>query len=570
MHISNEKLKSMLLDSGFVDETSINSAIDQAQRSNEPVTEVLTERGDVPEQYMVELLTPYFGVNTVDLNNVSISQEVLHLIPESYAHAKNVILFEIDTTQKIAKVAMLDPIDFDTIEYLRQLLDAWVEPYLTTPSGLRRAMILYKRKISEDFKQSIQENIKKSITTSAEGNLSKLADQVSIVSIIDNIIGQAAAMGASDIHFEPLANEILIRYRVDGILQEVISLPKQIAPILVARVKILGSLQIDEHSKPQDGRFRQELLDQPVDIRVSIIPVYYGEKVEMRILRGSTQRFSLEDLGLSGAAMTIIQEEIKKPHGMILVTGPTGHGKTTTLYAFIHILNTPKVNIVTIEDPIEYEVSRINQTQVNPKAGLTFANGLRSLLRQNPDIILVGEIRDEETVDIATHSALTGHLVLSSLHTNDAASTVPRLIDMKAAPFLLSSTLNLIVAQRLVRRICRACVASYKITSEEERLVTAQLSINESSERRIQIPQTLYKGQGCDKCNKEGFQGQIGIFELLKVSEEIRRLIAKKAPAAEIKKTAISQGMITLFEDGIAKVAQGVTTMDEVIRVVRE
>ena len=465
---------------------------------------------------------------------------------------------------------MLDPNDYETIEFLRAKLDLWLEPYLTTESSLRYGLRQYKKKISGDFTKVISENVEKSLLIADEADLSKTAEAVPIITILDNIIEHAVVLSASDIHFEPLEKETLVRFRIDGVLQEILSLPKAISPILVARVKVLGNLQIDEHRIPQDGRFRFELDDgSTIDVRTNIMPVFKGEKVEMRLLKSSARPLTLSDLGFSKESLAIMEQEIKKPHGMILVTGPTGHGKTTTLYAVLNILNTPKVNITTIEDPIEYELPRVNQTQVNVKAGVTFGNGLRALLRQNPDIIMIGEIRDAETVEIAVHSALTGHLVLSSLHTNDAPSAVPRFIDMGAQPFLLASTINLVVAQRLVRKICSSCIESYKITPEIERLVSAQIEL--SYDKHIQeVPKNLFRGKGCRICGNSGFQGQIGIFELFKVTDAIRDLILKSASAPEIRKTAVKEGMTTMFEDGLKKVEKGITTIEEILRVVRE
>ncbi|MDP1892301.1 MAG: GspE/PulE family protein, partial [Gemmatimonadaceae bacterium] len=408
------------------------------------------------------------------------------------------------------------------------------------------------------------------LSAGGETDLAKLAEAVPTVTILDNIIEHAIALNASDIHFEPMQKEVLIRYRVDGVLHEILGLHKSIEPILVARVKILANLQIDEHRVPQDGRFRFEIEEGSiVDVRVNVMPVMHGEKVEMRLLKSSARPLTLEELGLSAKAVKIVREEIKKPHGMILVTGPTGHGKTTTLYAVLHILNTSEVNIVTIEDPIEYEIHRVNQTQVNAKAGVTFANGLRSLLRQNPDIIMIGEIRDNETVEIAVHSALTGHLVLSSLHTNDATAALPRLLDMGAPAFLLSSTVNMVIAQRLVRKICASCVESHQTTPEIKRLINAQLAL--IGDARVKnIPKTIFKGKGCKVCGQTGFQGQIGIFETLSVSDAIRELLLAQKPVGEIRKQAIKEGMTTMFEDGLEKVEKGITTIEEVIRVVRE
>lgn len=572
MHIKEEKLKQILLDSGIIDQKSFDAAKVESVRSGLSVPEILIGREEITEDYLVELLEPYFGAPIVNLKKISIPPEVLFLLPESYAKANNVVLYEFDKENKLAKLAMADPLDFNTIEFLRAKLDAWVEPYLSTPTSLRYGLKQYKKKIGAEFNQIIEENIKKSTNLAGESDLSKLAEAVPIVTIIDSILENAVAMGASDIHFEPLSKKLLVRYRIDGIMQEILSLPKPVAPILTARVKILAGMQIDEHRVPQDGRFRYEMEEGGrVDIRVNVMPVLNGEKVEMRILKSSTKPLSLAELGLSEAAVAEIEEDIKKPHGMILVTGPTGHGKTTTLYSILHILNTPKVNITTIEDPIEYEVARINQTQVNQKAGITFANGLRSLLRQNPDIIMIGEIRDNETVDIAIHAALTGHLVLSSLHTNDAPSAVPRLIDMGAENFLLASTLNLIIAQRLVRKICLSCVESYKLPTRVRDMIKEQLALSAVAKKRAAaVPESLFRGKGCKVCGGSGFSGQIGIYEIFKVSEATKKLITDSAPGGAIRKQAIADGMTTMFEDGLDKVEKGITTIEEVLRVVRE
>lgn len=571
MHIAEDKLKSLLEKTGLVDEKTFNDARDEAARLGQEITDVLVGRGVLTEEYLLEALEPYFGVPIIDLKQVVIPKETLELLPEAYAKTKRVILFEYDAAKKIAKVAMADPLDYDTIEFLRAKLNAWVEPRLTTPSNLKAGLKQYKKQIGEEFNKIIADNVDKFMSEAGETDLSKLAEAVPIVTVLDSIVEHASSLNASDIHFEPLQKEVLVRFRIDGIMHEMLSLNKNIEPILVARVKILANLQIDEHRTPQDGRFRFEIEggSNIVDIRVNVMPVMHGEKVEMRLLKSTARPLTLEELGLPSASIQLVYEEIKKPHGMILVTGPTGHGKTTTLYAILHILNTPQVNIVTIEDPIEYEMQRINQTQVNAKAGITFANGLRSLMRQNPDIILIGEIRDNETVEIAIHAALTGHLVLSSLHTNDAPSALPRLLDMNAPAFLLASTVNVVVAQRLVRKICRNCIESYPISPETARLITAQLALTGDTHIK-NVPKTLYRGRGCKLCGNSGYQGQIGIYEVLKITEKVRNLVLKQAPGGEIRKQAIADGMITMFEDGLQKVEQGTTSIEEVIRVVKE
>lgn len=570
MHITEEKLKLILEKSDIISETDFQAAKEEAARSNQLISNVLIGRGAITEDYFIELLSSQYKIPVIDLKKVAISKEVLELISEAFAKSKNLAVFEYDKDKNIAKVAMTDPFDYDTIEFLRFKLNCWVDVYLTSQASLKFALNQYKKKIGGEFNKVISENVQKFLSASGETDLSKLAEAVPIITILDGVIERAIALNASDIHFEPLQKEVLIRFRIDGIIHEILSLHKSIEPILVARVKILADLQIDEHRVPQDGRFRFEIEEGSiVDVRVNVMPVMHGEKVEMRLLKSSARPLTLDELGLSKDAVKVVMEEIKKPHGMVLVTGPTGHGKTTTLYAILHILNVPEVNIVTIEDPIEYEIRRVNQTQVNAKAGITFANGLRSLLRQNPDIIMIGEIRDNETVEIAIQSALTGHLVLSSLHTNDAPSALPRLLDMGAPAFLISSTVNLIIAQRLVRKNCTSCVESYEISAEVKRLINAQLAL--SGDKHVKsIPKSVFRGKGCKVCGMSGFSGQIGIYEILQVTDKIRSLILSQKTIGDIKKEAIKGGMKTMFEDGLEKVERGITTMEEVIRVVRE
>jgi len=576
MYIKEEKLKEILLDSGLVDEKVFTAARAEAFRSGQTISNVLIGREVLTEDYLLELLAPYFGVAVVDLRKNVIPPETLNLLPETFVKTKGAVIFEANLEKKTAKVAMLNPLDLDTVDFIRHKYGFQIETYLTSSVSLGYIFKQYHKKIGVDFNQVIEENIKESSSLAGETDLSRMAEAVPIITILDSILENAVIMNASDIHFEPLPKRLLVRYRVDGIMEEILTLPKDINPILVARVKILAGMQIDEHRVPQDGRFHFNLEEgSKIDIRVNVMPVLNGEKVEMRLLKSSAKPLSLSDLGVNEKSEELIQEEIKKPHGMILVTGPTGHGKTTTLYSILHILNTPKVNITTIEDPIEYEVGNINQTQVNTKAGVTFANGLRSLLRQNPDIIMIGEIRDNETADIAVHSALTGHLVLSSLHTNDAPSAVPRLIDMGVEPFLLSSTVNLVIAQRLVRKICLSCIESYKLNKQQETTIMRQFSLfsggaKTKKKKENLLPKEVFRGRGCKVCDGSGFSGQIGIFEILVVDDNIRDLINKSLSAGEIRKTALASGMVSMFEDGLSKVQRGVTTIEEILRVISE
>ena len=398
-----------------------------------------------------------------------------------------------------------------------------------------------------------------------EEELSRGAD-LSIISVVNALVERAGALGASDIHVDPGTDAVRVRMRVDGVLQEACSYPKDIHNEVVSRVKVLAGLRTDEHQATQDGRFRF-LPDEgkPVDMRVSIAPTYHGENIVLRLLSDNAEQFSLEMLGFSEGDRKKILDAIKKPHGMILSTGPTGSGKTTTLYTLIKMLNSPEVSIVTIEDPIEYSVADIEQIQVNARVGLTFANGLRSVLRQDPDIIMVGEIRDAETAGIAVNTALTGHLLLSTLHTNDAATTLPRLLDMGIDAYLVSTTINIAIGQRLVRRICSACKVSRPMTKAEvDALSGVKLA------RPMEEEETIYKGKGCDACNGSGYKGRISVNEVLVADAEVREAILRKASAGELRSIAVKNGMTTMLEDGFAKVRAGETTIEEVLRVIHD
>jgi type IV pilus assembly protein PilB len=388
---------------------------------------------------------------------------------------------------------------------------------------------------------------------------------ISIISVVDLLIKHAHKLRASDIHIDPSPDSVRIRLRIDGVLQDIFSLPKDIHSEIISRIKILTGLRTDEHQAAQDGRFRS-LGDKDgiIDIRVSIVPTYYGENAVLRLLTDQSENFTLENIGFSKENLKKILDALRKPYGMILATGPTGSGKTTTLYTMIKRLNTKEVSIITIEDPIEYAVEGIEQVQINPRTGLTFATGLRSFLRQDPNIIMVGEIRDVETAGLAVNTSLTGHLLLSTLHTNDAATTLPRLLDMKVEPYLVASTVNIAIGQRLVRKICMACKTTRKITKSE------QNSLAEILPSEIKYQETFYHGKGCDKCNGTGYSGRLGIHEVLVVDSDIRNAILAKSSASDIKKIAIKNGMPTMVEDGFLKAKAGLTTIDEALRVFYE
>lgn len=563
-----EDLQHIVTEASIVSPDDVRMAEEEAKRSGRSVADVLIGKGIISEQFLAEVLSGFFNVPVVDLERIEVDGDAIQTIPEPFAKNKNVVLFAYDKSGGRGKIALLDPEDFDTINYLRMKLGGiWLDVYLTTPSGMRAGFRHYKKKVSEEFGAIIEENLRASAGISDSLDVAKMIEQVPIINILDSIMEHAIMLTASDVHFEPFEDKFLIRYRIDGIMQEVLSLPPEIAAILVARVKVMASMQIDIHSVPQDGRFRFSREDQSIDVRVSVIPTFHGEKVEMRLLKGSVRPLSLVELGLAKRDVELLEENIKRPHGMILVTGPTGMGKTTTLYAIIEILNTPHVNITTIEDPVEYDIPRVNQTQVNTKSGFTFANGLRALVRQNPDIIMVGEIRDNETADIAVNAALTGHLLLSTLHTNDAPTAVSRLLDFHIEPFLISSTLNMAIAQRLVRRICLSCITSMPLSKEIDVIVKAQLSLIKSSQK---IPHVAFAGKGCKACSFTGYRGQIGVFEIFCVTDAVRELITKRAPSNVIRQQARKEGMRLMLEDGIEKVQQGLTTLEEVMRVTRE
>ncbi len=389
---------------------------------------------------------------------------------------------------------------------------------------------------------------------------------VSIIALIDVLIEEAYGMRASDIHIDPREKDLQIRMRVDGVLQDTHSFPKEIQSEVVTRIKVLAGLRTDEHQTPQDGRFRIIFDDKgPIDVRVSIAPVYYGENVVLRLLAEHSEKFSLEILGLSESDRQKIEAASRKPYGMILATGPTGSGKTTTLYTILKTLNTREVSVITIEDPIEYAIEGINQIQANSLTGLTFANGLRSILRQDPDIIMVGEIRDSETADLAVNTALTGHLMLSTLHTNDAATTLPRLLDLGLEPYLITTTVNIVIGQRLVRKICENCKKSHKLTDKEKKNLADLGGFAAAN-----IPETMYRGSGCDECLGSGYRGRVGIYEVMVIDNAIREAMLEKCSAANIKKMAVERGMSTMVEDGFRKAMSGITTPEEVLRVIHE
>lgn len=571
LSLPSQKLKTLLVGAGIVDDTTFDTLEQEAERQKQNIADLLVSRNLISKEYLFTLIAKDLGVPLVKLGEISLDEDILRLLPKDIARQRHAVVFG-RTEDGRYQVAMADPTDLETIDFLRVRLQGPIDPFLVSDDDLNHAFSLYEQKLTEDFKQIIEKSVKESLRSKAQGeaDLAKAAAEVPIVAIVDNMLAYAFSLRASDIHLEILEDSLLLRYRIDGIMREIIRIPKEVHAAIVARVKILSRLRIDEHTRPQDGRFRYRVGDEPIDLRVSVIPTYYGEKVVMRLLSAAQKPLSFRELGILEDMEHVLRDALSKGSGMILVCGPTGSGKTTTLYSFMNVLNRPEVNIITIEDPIEYDMRYVNQVQVNPAAGITFASGLRSILRQDPDIIMVGEIRDDDTANISVQAALTGHLVLSSLHTNDAPTAVPRLMDMGIPQFLITSVLHVSVAQRLTRRICLACIESYK-PDEKTLDRIAEYMENVLKIPRSSLPKNFYRGKGCNACGGTGYKGRLGIYEIMNVSEKLREVIGSSSFTLDLlRKTAREEGMITMFEDGLRKVELGLTTIEEVFRVVRD
>ncbi len=575
MQVEPQQLKAFLLDAGLVREEQFEKALKKAEKTQQKVGEVLVSEGLIKEEELIKLKAYILGIPFINLEKGKIDPETLKIIPEPIARAHNIVAFR--RKENNLEVAMLDPEDLETIDFIKKKANLRILPRLTNSQSIKNILKQYRQSLQVEFGEIIKRE-KKLFKPRKLKRLKEVALEAPIIKIVDVLIKHAVLGRASDIHIEPSKKEIVVRYRIDGILHDAMTLPKNLESGIVARVKVLSNLKLDEHRLPQDGRFKFESDKYKYSIRVSILPTFDGEKIAMRLLSESTQALTLEELGLRGESLERVQINLKKPVGMILVTGPTGCGKTTTLYSMLEILNTPEVNISTVEDPIEYQIPRVNQTQVKPKIGLTFASGLRSLVRQDPDIIMVGEIRDNETTGLAINAALTGHLVLSTLHTTSAAGAVPRLIDMKAEPFLISSTLNVILAQRLVRRLCEK-KEKHRLKPEQIKELRKYCNLKQilnilKEEKIIKPNQNLedidfYRPISSKNC-PDGYKKRIGIFEVLLVTETIKELIVKQAISDEIQEQAQKEGMRTMIEDGFIKAVQGITSIEEVLRVIIE
>jgi len=559
MKITKERLKELLVRPGYIGEADFELAAIESEKRKIPIERLLAENGLMPDKHLGTIIADGLNYHFIDLRTVKITDDLLTLIPEVVARSQQAIVFE-RTKDKI-KLATPHPDNYEFIKLLERRAGNEVETYYATSLGVAEALKYYKSDVGKEA-----ENLTRDLAAHPEL-------EENVVKLVDLFLEHAYDSRASDIHIEPLEKNVLVRFRVDGVLHEVVTYPKNLHNKIVFRIKIMSKLRTDEHAAAQDGRFDYQKGGVRFDVRVSIMPVTDGENVVMRLLSERSRRLTLEGLGLLGKDMEKVRRAASRSYGMILSAGPTGSGKTTTLYAILQILNRPEVNIMTIEDPVEYGVEHVQQTQVNAKKNLTFATGLRSLVRQDPDIIMVGEIRDEETAAIAINAAMTGHLLLSTLHANDAATTFPRLIDMGVEPFLIASAVNLVAAQRLVRKICEKCRASYYLSEEETRMLKADPLIAEVTEEiygEIDFSKIrFYKGAGCKVCGETGYSGRTGIFELMEIGNELRALITEKATADVIARTAKGLGMTSMLHDGMNKVIGGITTLDEVIRATK-
>ncbi|MBU3922998.1 GspE/PulE family protein [Patescibacteria group bacterium] len=584
MPVSEQQLKAFLLDKKLVSEVQVNKAEKIARSKKKDLESVLLSQKIVSEKKLIELKAYILGIPFIDLEKIEIHPDILKIIPEPIARKHNIVA--IKKTKQELEIAMLDPADLQTIDFIKKTTNLKIKPRLASPKGIDEVIKQYQKSLKAEFGDIIEKESKKDLKVRivkgekiVSKDLKKVAEELPIIRIVDTLIKHAVLQRASDIHVEPAEKEVIVRYRIDGILHDAMILPKQVNSGLVARIKVLSNLKLDEHRLPQDGRFKIEIEKQKISFRVSILPIFFGEKIVMRLLPETGRKFTLESLGFWGESLERINRAIKKPYGMILATGPTGCGKTTTLYTVLETLNKPGVNICTIEDPIEYQIPRINQTQVKPKIGFTFANGLRSLVRQDPDIILVGEIRDEETAGLAVNAALTGHLVLSTLHTNTAAGAMPRLIDMGIEPFLISSTVNIILAQRLARQLHPEAREKYHLTSTEIKELSKEINMNQLlivlKQEKIVAPDAKWETIDFYKPKRtkeypDGYKGRVGIREALEMTETIKEMIVKRATSDQIQVQARKEGMLTMLEDGFVKAIQGLTSLDEVLRVTSE
>lgn len=582
MFVEDAQLYKFILDSGLVSKEDLDVAKKESESKKKHLGDILVSGGKISADNLRRMQAYGLGIPFVDLKGKKLPFETLILVPEPIARAHNIVAFK--KTDVSLEVAMLDVNDLSAIDFIKKKVNLKILPRLTDSDSIKEVLVQYQKSLKAEFGDLIQKETESLKMISEEkgeaataADLKKIAEDLPVVRIVDTLVKHAILQNASDIHIEPMEEQVLVRYRIDGLLHDAMVLPKQAGPSVSARIKVLSNLKLDEKRLPQDGRFKVDMNSEKVSFRVSILPTYYGEKIVMRLLRESISGFTLEYLNFHGEGLESIHKVLKKTTGMILMTGPTGSGKTTTLYTMLDILNTPDVNISTIEDPIEYQMARINQTQVKPEIGFSFPQGIRTLVRQDPDIIMVGEIRDGETASLAINAALTGHLVLSTLHTNSAAGAMPRLLDMKVEPFLLVSTLDVVIGQRLVRKLSDL-KQEYKLSKDEfaqlEKLVDLDRVLNALKVEKIVKPSDDWDKIKFWKAipgpDDDGFKSRVGIHEVLPMTQSIKDLIMKNATSTEIEAQAKKEGMLTMLEDGIFKCVHGMTTIEEVLRVITD
>lgn len=539
----------------------------------ETIESIVLQKRLISEEDLLKARALVLHIPYAEVSSLAFSPELIAFIPEAVARKYTLIPFAFDDKTNALSVAMADPLDAQIIDFLEKKTNKTIIAHMAMKDEILTAINnLYTQHIGEDVTAALKETAPSDIKTYEAGHLNEVIREAPIAQIVSAILEQAIRIRASDVHIEPEDAETRVRYRVDGILQERLLLPRRLHEAVISRIKILGDMKIDEKRIPQDGRFNFKMAEEEVDLRVSSLPTVFGEKIVMRLLKKSGGVPSLPELGLRGLALKNLETSITRPHGIILVTGPTGSGKTTTLYSVLNKLNNTRVNIMTLEDPVEYQIAGVNQVQVNTPAGLTFATGLRSFLRQDPNIILVGEIRDRETTELAVQAALTGHLVFSTLHTNNASGAIPRLIDLGAEPFLIASALNAVVGQRIARRLCTTCKEEYvpeQAIQDDIRTVLGSLIANDKEIR-------LYRGKGtvgeapCSTCAGTGYQGRLGVFEVFAVTDAISKLMLSRATMKEIETQAIAEGMMTMKQDGYMKAIEGLTSIEEVLRVAQD
>ena len=563
--LKDDQLKEILLKTKTLSEKEFGLSVQEAQNRNQSLETYLISQKVMNEQQIYQTAASFYTLPFIDLKNTTVRKDVLFLIPEPIATTHKIVAF--DRTDSELRVAALDPQDLQIFEFLRKKTGLEVKIHIATPEGLNEVLKNYHKGLKAEFKDltTEEEAAGKPGEPGHDDKLKELAQDLPVIRIVDTLLEYAILESASDIHIEPGEKDVIVRYRIDGILKNVMTLPKSVHPGVIARIKILSNLKLDEHRLPQDGRFKIEADTYNVSFRVSIIPAYDGEKVVLRLLNEKTGLLTLEQLGFQPRVLEIIKRDMVKPHGLFLVTGPTGSGKTTTLYAILNVLNKPEVNITTIEDPIEYRMPGINQSQVNPKIGYTFAIGLRAYLRQDPDIIMVGEIRDGETANIAIGAALTGHFVFSTLHTNDAAGTFPRLADLGVDPKSFGSAVTISMAQRLVRKLDPAKKKERPLTAAEKKMIER---VFESLADKTLIPQkieTVWEPEGADDT---GYKGRIGLYEAIFMDDELAHFLRDNPPENEIAKITAKQGYLTMAQDGILKALAGITSLSEVASAV--